>query len=314
MSAADNRRRDLLKKAAILGSGGVAGAALIGGLDRTVFAGPSSSIAAFNQGDAIGTASVIVWADSSGNYYVKDAGIGSSPGALIVNANVITAYGHSLGAGTSGTDTTSAGIQEAINSVGAAGGGTVHIKAHPSGYQLGTGVTDGGYDGIMLRGDGLASLMKCGAGSDFDLMHIDKSDWVIQGLSLNGTGQTAGHHCIDLGTASKNCQVLDNFITGGGYYDILAQGMGHILERNMASASGHDCLVLSAATDCIVANNVCDTPGLDNCIALVTCTNILVSRNVCINAVASGVGLENQGAGPCSRCSVVGNILISSQH
>jgi len=118
MSEADNRRREFLKKSALLGGAGVAGAALMGGLDRSVLAQPSpSSSSVISQWDQVMTASCIVFADSGGAYYVKDTGIGPQIGALIVDASVITVYGASLGAGTSGASTTTAGVQEAINSL-----------------------------------------------------------------------------------------------------------------------------------------------------------------------------------------------------
>jgi hypothetical protein len=109
-------RRDFLKKGAILGGASLAGAAAMHLGDMSALALPSaSSSSVINQWSGMGYGSVLVWVDASGNYYVKDTGLGPQVGALIVNASVITTYGASLGAGTSGNSTVTGGIQEAVN-------------------------------------------------------------------------------------------------------------------------------------------------------------------------------------------------------
>ncbi len=115
MSETDLRRREFLRRSATFGGAGIASAALLGGLDRRVLGSPPLPLTSVaGQWDQIMPASCIVFTDSSGNYYVKDTGIGPQPGTLIVDGSAITAYGASLGAGTSGASTTTAGIQEAI--------------------------------------------------------------------------------------------------------------------------------------------------------------------------------------------------------
>jgi hypothetical protein len=149
MSETDrSKRRELLKRAALLGGAGAAAAALIGGLDSGVLGAPSpSSSSVMNQWDMLLTASCIVFVDSGGSYYVKDAGIGPDLGALIVDASVITAYGASLGAGASGANTTTAGIQEAINCL--SGGGSIVLAVGT--YNISTGIYIG-VNGITILG------------------------------------------------------------------------------------------------------------------------------------------------------------------
>lgn len=143
-----NDRREFLKKSAFLGSAGVASAALLGGLDAKVLGQPSpSSLSVMNQWDMLLTASCIVFVDSGGSYYVKDTGIGPDLGGLIVDASVITSYGASLGAGTSGASTTTAGIQEAINCLPS--GGTIVVGIGT--YSISTGIYIG-VNGIRILG------------------------------------------------------------------------------------------------------------------------------------------------------------------
>ncbi|MDA4115263.1 MAG: hypothetical protein OK442_01755 [Thaumarchaeota archaeon] len=150
MSEADNRRREFLKKAALLGGAGVAGAALTGGLGPSVLGSPPpTATSVTNQWDQIMTPSCIVFADSNGSYYVKDTGIGSELGGLIVDTSAITDYGASLGAGTSGASTTTAGIQEAINCLPE--GGLIFVQAGT--YNFSTGIYIA-VNGIHLLGAG----------------------------------------------------------------------------------------------------------------------------------------------------------------
>ncbi len=145
-----NVRREFLKRSVLLGGAGVAGAALIGGLSPSVLGSPPpTATSVTNQWDQIMTPSCIVFADSSGSYYVKDTGIGPDLGGLIVDTSVITDYGASLGAGTSGASTTTAGMQEAINCLPK--GGLIFVQAGT--YNFSTGIYIA-VNGIHLLGAG----------------------------------------------------------------------------------------------------------------------------------------------------------------
>lgn len=113
---------------------GAVGAALGSVGTQALALPPNNPVAQINAWNQIEGPDMIVWVDSSGNYYVKDTGVGSSPGSLVydglgqISGTVgITAYGNSLGAGTTGALTATGGIQEAISSMAA--GGTVYMKA-----------------------------------------------------------------------------------------------------------------------------------------------------------------------------------------
>jgi hypothetical protein len=71
-----------------------------------------------------GNYNAIVFIGSNGQANVKD-----QTGNLLVQGGVITSYGASVGAGTVGSTTTTAGIQESLNYVQSQGGGMVIVKA-----------------------------------------------------------------------------------------------------------------------------------------------------------------------------------------
>jgi hypothetical protein len=169
MSETDKRRRrEFLKRSALLGGAGVASAALMGGFDTNVLGSPSPpSKSVKGQWDQVMTASCIVFVDSAGSYYVKDTGIGPQIGALIVDTSVITDYGASLGAGTSGASTTTAGMQEAINCL--PNGGKIVLQ--PGTYNFSVGIY------IAVSG-----IHMIGAGRDITV--------------LNFTGNIANYHGI----------------------------------------------------------------------------------------------------------------------
>lgn len=169
MSEADkNRRREFLKKSAFLGGAGVASAALMGGLAQGALAQPPpTAVSVTNNWDMLFSPSCIVFVDSAGSYYVKDTGIGPDLGGLIVDVSVITDYGASLGAGTSGDSTTTAGIQEAINCL--PNGGLISIQAGT--YNFSTGIY------IAVNG-----IHVFGAGRDITV--------------LNFTGDVSSYHGI----------------------------------------------------------------------------------------------------------------------
>jgi hypothetical protein len=130
-------RRDFVKVTA-----GVAGAGVLAGLLGGIGIGRSEAasggsgdpeVISSGPGGQVGTASVIVFQDSSDNAYVIDRGAGLSStnglvGALLVNANVTTTYYNTLTGDAAGATTQTAGIQEAMNSVVSSGGGTVFFK------------------------------------------------------------------------------------------------------------------------------------------------------------------------------------------
>lgn len=129
-------------------------------------ASPQASSSVMGSWQNIGTASCVVWVDSAGNYYVKDTGIGPTLGELIVDSNVVTPYGGSLGAVstsvaatiTAGSvvTTTTAGIQEAVNVLRGAGGvGGGLIRLGGGFFSITTGITI--YPGIALVGQGFLS-------------------------------------------------------------------------------------------------------------------------------------------------------------
>ena len=148
-------RRKFFGRFGKLAGAGAVGAALMGIGDRSILAAPPSTAQAYLDNWAQEAAvNVLVWADSGGAYYVKDTGIGSSVGQEIVSANVITAYGQGLGAGTAGASTTTAGIQEAVNCLrgtGGAGGGKIALQG---GTNYKTTSTINLYPGMALVGIG----------------------------------------------------------------------------------------------------------------------------------------------------------------
>lgn len=137
-------RRDFVKVTA-----GVAGAGVLAGLLGGIGIGRSEAasggsgdpeVISSGPGGQVGTASVIVFQDSSGNNYAIDRGAGLSStkglvGALLVNANVTTTYYNTLTGNASGATTTTAGMQETINcGVSLSSGLSVYITGplHPS--------------------------------------------------------------------------------------------------------------------------------------------------------------------------------------
>ena len=121
---------------------GVAGVGVLAGLLGGIGIGRSEAasggsgdpeVISSGPGGQVGTASVIVFQDSSGNNYAIDRGAGLSStkglvGALLVNANVTTTYYNTLTGKAAGTTTQTAGIQEAIQTVYALGGGIIYMS------------------------------------------------------------------------------------------------------------------------------------------------------------------------------------------
>ena len=119
-------RRDFVKVTA-----GVAGAGVLAGLLGGIGIGRSEAqsggkkdpeVISSGPGGQVGTASVIVFQDSSGNNYAIDRGAGLSSanglvGELLVKANVTTTYYNTLTGNAAGVTTTTAGIMEAIKSL-----------------------------------------------------------------------------------------------------------------------------------------------------------------------------------------------------
>ena len=117
-------RRDFVKVTA-----GVAGAGVLAGLLGGIGIGRSEAqsggkkdpeVISSGPGGQVGSASVIVFQDSSGNNYAIDRGAGLSSanglvGELLVKANVTTTYYNTLTGNAADATTTTAGIQEAIN-------------------------------------------------------------------------------------------------------------------------------------------------------------------------------------------------------
>jgi len=150
----DSTRRKALKA---LGLAGLFGAGLLTGkLSDVMAASPATPAGVVNGWAEVGSASAIVFVDNAGYYYVKDAGAGlsqASPqiGQLIVNQNIITSYGASLGAGTAGASTQTAGIQEAINSLPNKMG---KIYIAPGTYYINAGITLPANSMVMIEGAG----------------------------------------------------------------------------------------------------------------------------------------------------------------
>jgi hypothetical protein len=160
-------RRNFLKKFATVGAAGAVGAAAMHSFDKALAAPPPSSIGYVNEWNQMLPADVVVWADSSGNYYVKDNGVGSQPGQLIydgpgsIGPPGITSYGAALGAGTVGTTSATGGIQEAINVLST--GGSIYIKDGI--YNVSTPILiTWGYSYYFI-GDGVPSFQKSAAGT-----------------------------------------------------------------------------------------------------------------------------------------------------
>jgi len=111
------QRRDILRLGATAGGVGAAAFLLgdITGARSAVNTNTSASPGGFSE---VQGPSAIAFPDSSGNHHVKDG----SNGQPIVNANVVTAYGASIGAGAAGASSTTGGIQEAVNSLPETGG------------------------------------------------------------------------------------------------------------------------------------------------------------------------------------------------
>ncbi len=100
-------RRNFLRKALLAGGAGAIGSLAMAGFDRSALATPHPAQTAYGGlWQETSDYDVLVFVDSSGNYYTKDGDTGQT---------------------TQHTDTTTGGIQEAINSLKA--GGTIYIKA-----------------------------------------------------------------------------------------------------------------------------------------------------------------------------------------
>ena len=229
-------RREFLGKAGMLAGAGIAGAALMGGADRTVLAAPPPGAAAYmNQWNQIMPASIMVWVDSGGSYYAKDNGIGSEIGEKIVDANVITAYGASLGAGTAGVSTTTAAIQEAVNCLRGTGG-LVQLAAGI--YNVTTTITS--YPGICIRGLGLLSafanigtcaIQVTSMNVPVIKLVVDPSNTSnvvfprLEGFAINGTGATATSQDGILISKTASGDILDAYIKDVGVFAVGGNGL-----------------------------------------------------------------------------------------
>jgi hypothetical protein len=287
----DSTRRKALKA---LGLAGLFGAGLLTGkLSDVMAASPATPTGVVNGWAEVGSASVIVFADDAGYYYVKDTGAGlsqASPqiGQLIVNQNVITSYGASFGAGTAGASTTTAGIQEAINSLG--GMGTVFIKASGSMYILSKGlvipppgVVIIGESGIQsvanlsnqtggLNGGGIIPagvlgnytnypILRFANGVNQDMLSTSATSvnnsamLFLQNLWIDGNkaNNTSGHgiNCGNYMQIFAKNLVISNF-AGNGIYAVTS---GHILEDVTVNANNfHGIQLAGGAGNCIFRN------------------------------------------------------------
>lgn len=159
-----SNRRDFLRRAATLGGAATFGALAMNGFDKVLASPPPGAVGYINRWQ-MGSGSCVVFKDSGGTSYVKDTGIGSQIGDLIVDGNLVTSYGASLGSGNvAGASTTTSGIQEAVNALrGTAGlgGGTVNLSAaiFPTTSTINT------YPSIAIRGPGglLSAFQNIGA-------------------------------------------------------------------------------------------------------------------------------------------------------
>lgn len=255
-------RRMFLRKSATVGLAGIAGASLMGGLDRTVLAlPPSNPSSEMSQWLSIQGVSCVVYADSTGQYYVRDNGIGNIIGALIVNANVITAYGNSLGAGTTGASTTTAGIQEAINCLRGSsglGGGIVQLVS-PIYNTTSTILL---YPGISLRGMGLISAFQnigaCAIQPNNSLnapvikMIVDASNNTnvvfprCEGFAINGGG-VANTSQDGIQISSANGAILDAYINDVGVFSV----GGNSLNIQQAGTAGKHWVREFYSEDCL---------------------------------------------------------------
>ena len=218
--------------------------------------------------------------------------------------------GGNYGPNTQGTQT-GGGIQEAIDAVGALGGGTVFIAAGK--YTLAATVVDGGFNGVNIQGAGASSVINFVPNAAFNAFNINKSRWIISGILVDGTNQTRVHGNIGIyfGTASTHCSATNCFVTQVDHGGIYSQGKETLISGNHVYSTSDDNIILNAASDCVVSGNVCDTTSNYNNISLVSCTDCTVSDNVCANAANDGVALENLGSGACLRCIVRGNQVIA---
>ena len=314
----ESERRTFLKKA-VIGGAGAAGAAYVAGLASAplILGSPSSSSSAnLSQWAEVTSASCIVLVDSNGSYYVKDTGIGNQVGAMIVNASVITAYGASLRAGTAGATTTTGGIQEAINAVGTAGGGIVHVKAGT--YTVSSPISDGSYSNIVLEGEGESTVIGCTSGFANDIVSINAAGWIVRSLKVDGSNQTKSelYAGIRIGSTSSRCEIADCLVTSCDHSNMDVDGRENRVVNNYSLNSYSDDIICRG-TRCFIVNNVCDTTTNHNNISLVGATDCTVSGNVCSNAgdgakaSTYGIALENIGGGACVRCSVIGNVIVS---
>jgi hypothetical protein len=272
----DSTRRKALKA---LGLAGLFGAGLLTGkLSDVIAASPATPAGVVNGWAEVGSASAVVFADNAGYYYVKDAGAGlsqASPqiGQLIVNQNVITSYGASLGAGTAGASTTTAGIQEAVKSL--PNGGKIFIKAGT--YVVGTiSLTPN----IVLEGEGSGWQTKKGVSRTIlqlanavngDVLNISGTNVygiIIRDLDINGNkaNQTAGHG-IDL-TGSISANIENVYILGANQDGIHADGSTVTTQwmeiRNAyIEQCGGNGIYLNQVANPMVLDISCDNNGAD---------------------------------------------------
>lgn len=219
---------------------GLAGAALMGVGDRVLAAPSPSSVGYVNQWIAEEPSSCTVWLDSSNQAYVKDTGIGSQVGQLIVNAGVVTAYGATLGAGNvQGASTTTSGLQEAINACRGTSGGGGGKVAVAGGVQYPTTSTILLYPAISLGGLGAISDFVFGTCSINPAAALNApaieiivdplnttlvSFAAINNLTINAAGPTAtlqdGIYISD-----ANGSLLDVYIDTVGIFEVGGTGL-----------------------------------------------------------------------------------------
>ena len=223
-------RRNLLRRAAMVAAAGGAGAALMGGIDRTVLAMPSSTPnTTLGQWTGIQPPGCVVWVDASGNSYVRDGGIGSNIGELMVNADIITAYGASLGIGSTGATSASKGIVEAVK--GGTGvyvqAGTYNLPNSFSGIPLGSGTilefdlnaqinVPNGYTGYAISVPPSTSFAKA-LGGNFNEQGSPQNLWDF--ISLTSTVSSGIEFCWfeDMFCLNPNRGIVIDVGAGGTY-------------------------------------------------------------------------------------------------